>query len=760
MPDPRLDILLIESDPAEASRCKEMLSQDRQPEYSVHHLQSLAQGLTLLQSRKFDLVLVDLGLPEQRGASALTVRERFPGIPIIALSAHDDAETALRLLHSDIQDYLVKPDIVPSLLLRSLRHAIQRKRDLQALRESERRYRTLFNEIDEGFCIIQMIFDENGVPADYLFLETNPSFERQSGLSRVKGKRMRELIPEHDEHWFEIYGHTALTGESARFQQCSEKLQRWFDVYAFRFGAPEDRHVAVLFDDITERKRAEERVRESQSKFSQAFQAAPVLFSISSMPEGRYVEVNEEFTRTLGVDRDQAIGRTPLELGLWERPGDRELLVSMLREDKKVRNFETRLRSKLGSVVIGLISAELIEIEGREHFLTITRDITEQRKAEEERTRLAQIVESSDDGIIGKTPEGIITSWNKGAQRIYGYQAEEVLGHHISILAPPDAPDEVPMILEKVRRGESITRLETTRVRKDGGLITVALTISPITDDNGAIIGASTIARDISEHRLAEQEIARLNASLAARAAELETANRDLEAFNYTVAHDLRRPLNVVTSYCQAISALYGDRLPREGQDFVQGAYDGALRMNRLIEALLDFSRLAQVQPRRETVNLSELAQEVAQELRLSEPGREVDFRIGERITAQGDRNLLRMVLDNLIGNAWKYTSMRDSALIELYATQLDAEPVYCVRDNGAGFHAADAELLFAPFVRLPGAQEFGGFGIGLATVERIIKRHGGKVWAEAEPDQGATFCFVLPAGEGSTDTKEGERCH
>jgi signal transduction histidine kinase len=187
-----------------------------------------------------------------------------------------------------------------------------------------------------------------------------------------------------------------------------------------------------------------------------------------------------------------------------------------------------------------------------------------------------------------------------------------------------------------------------------------------------------------------------------------------------------------------------GDQLQKECKDYVQGAYDGTLRMNRLIEALLDFSRLARVEPRRETVNLSDLAHEVAQELRRAEPERRVDFRIAEDIAGTGDANLLRVVLDNLLGNAWKYTDMREVAVIEFNVDDSNGKPVYLVRDNGPGFDMADADQLFAPFQRLPGAGERRGFGIGLATVARIIERHGGKVWAEGVPDKGATFYFTL----------------
>jgi light-regulated signal transduction histidine kinase (bacteriophytochrome) len=166
--------------------------------------------------------------------------------------------------------------------------------------------------------------------------------------------------------------------------------------------------------------------------------------------------------------------------------------------------------------------------------------------------------------------------------------------------------------------------------------------------------------------------------------------------------------------------------------------------MDRLIEALLNFSRLAHIEPSRKTVNLSAMAQEVAVELQQRQPERQVVFRIAEGISADGDSALLRVVLNNLLGNAWKYTGMQEKAVIEFGATEIESNPVFFVRDNGAGFDMADADKLFTPFQRLPGNEEFRGFGIGLASVERIIRRHGGRVWAKGEPDKGATFWFTL----------------
>ena len=224
---------------------------------------------------------------------------------------------------------------------------------------------------------------------------------------------------------------------------------------------------------------------------------------------------------------------------------------------------------------------------------------------------------------------------------------------------------------------------------------------------------------------------------------DLEAANVELEAFNFTVAHDLRTPLSVVLGYCEAVRELYGDRLDEQGRRYLQESCDGTLRMHRLINALLNFSRISYVEPRREPVDLTELADEVAQGLRISEPGRSVRFRIAEGISALTDANLARVVLENLLGNAWKYTARREEAVIEFGAMMQNGEQVYFVRDNGIGFDQQSADKLFLPFQRLSGGREARGFGIGLATVERIVRRQGGRIWAEGEPGKGAGFYFT-----------------
>jgi light-regulated signal transduction histidine kinase (bacteriophytochrome) len=263
-------------------------------------------------------------------------------------------------------------------------------------------------------------------------------------------------------------------------------------------------------------------------------------------------------------------------------------------------------------------------------------------------------------------------------------------------------------------------------------------------DETGRAVRFVGTTLDISERKHAEKKIEELDTNLAERAGELALANQELEAFNYTVAHDLRNPLNVVSSYCQVIRELCGNQLDMKCKEYLQEAYNGTLRMNRLIGDLLKFSQLARAELHRETIDLSAMAWAVIAELKQAEPGRRVEFRIADGVGADGDANLLRVVLDNLLGNAWKYTAKREKAVIEFGLTKIDGKAAWFVRDNGEGFDMADSEKLFTPFQRLSGTTEYKGFGIGLATVERIIRRHGGRIWAEGEPGNGATFYFTL----------------
>jgi light-regulated signal transduction histidine kinase (bacteriophytochrome) len=263
-------------------------------------------------------------------------------------------------------------------------------------------------------------------------------------------------------------------------------------------------------------------------------------------------------------------------------------------------------------------------------------------------------------------------------------------------------------------------------------------------DDQGKTISMHGISLDITSRKRAEDKIEQLNSKLAERAADLESANAELGAFNHTVSHDLRQPLSIINSACQAIELMNHDKLDEDSKGCLKIAINGVTLMSNLIETLLKFSNSAHSVMRQEIVQLDIIANILAANLRMTEPERQVTFRIAEGLTAIGDPELLYIVLDNLIGNAWKYTGRQKQAVIDLGSTEHNGTTTYFVRDNGPGFSMADAEKLFIPFNRLPGTAEFIGHGIGLATVDRIIRRHNGKLWAEAVPGSGATFYFTL----------------
>jgi signal transduction histidine kinase len=260
----------------------------------------------------------------------------------------------------------------------------------------------------------------------------------------------------------------------------------------------------------------------------------------------------------------------------------------------------------------------------------------------------------------------------------------------------------------------------------------------------GIFVGASRLRDTIRQRDRAEQEIVDLNRDLLSMTAELETSNQELESFCSTVSHDLRSPLMCISGYCQLLQQLPAERHMEECGEFSGIIFNQARRMDKLIDTLLDFSRVSRGEFARETVDLSGIAEGVAMELQLASPHRSAQFRIAAGVTADGDPELLRVVLQNLLGNALKYTGKREDALIQFGAREEDAKTVYFVRDNGIGFDKEQSGRMFEAFSRLSNSDEFEGNGIGLATVKRIINRHGGRIWCEGELGKGACFYFTL----------------
>ncbi len=509
----------------------------------------------------------------------------------------------------------------------------------------------------------------------------------------------------------------------------------------------------------------------------------------------------------------------------------------------------------------------------------VTVDITERKQAEEIRSFLVAIVESTDDAVIGKNMEGKVVSWNPAAERVYGYSPSEILGKPITMIVSPDRPQEEPDILEAIRQGQT-RHYETVRIRKDRRPIEVSLTVSPIKNARGQIIGISSISRDITktrraqlelerqatvlreqaqmlnlanvmardleghiilwntgmekmygwtkkealgrishellrtefpqsqeeirqrlfkynnwegdlihyrkdgqklivtsqwvlhtdaagraaaileinnditERKRAEEQILQLNAELEhrveERTAQLTAANKELEAFTYSVAHDLRAPLRHIDAFTKILNEDFAACLPPEAQRYLENICKGSRNMSRLVDDLLNLARVGRQELRHQPASLNTLVSEVLADLKRETVGRNIEWRINPLPNVQGDSGLLKQVFANLLANAAKYTRPREVAIIDIGTTEMNGDTAFFVRDNGVGFNMKYADKLFGVFQRLHRAEEFEGTGVGLATVERIIRRHGGRVWAEASVGQGATFYFTLPGNPTS----------
>ncbi|HYL78104.1 MAG TPA: PAS domain S-box protein [Bryobacteraceae bacterium] len=368
----------------------------------------------------------------------------------------------------------------------------------------------------------------------------------------------------------------------------------------------------------------------------------------------------------------------------------------------------------------------------------VFRNITERRRADAAIRLLASIVESSDDAIISKSMDGIVTSWNKGAERIFGYTPEEMVGQSILAIAAPDRADEMPQILERIRRGERIDHYQTVRRGKRGNLIHVSLSVSPVLDSAGRIVGASKIARDVTDRVVAEQSILR-NADRLAR------SNADLQQFTYAASHDLQEPLRTIVTFTQMLAERYQGKMDAQTTQYVEFIISAATRMSALISDLLNYSRLSQHDdaPFKE-VPLSDIVNWAAYNLQMAIQDSGATLDAGPLPSVWANQTQMIQLFQNLLSNAIKYRS-QDAPSIRIGAEQKGEEWIVSVCDNGVGVAPEYREYIFGVFKRLHG-QQFPGTGVGLAICKGIVERHGGRIWVESAEGQGSIFRFSIPA--------------
>jgi PAS domain S-box-containing protein len=544
------------------------------------------------------------------------------------------------------------------------------------------------------------------------------------------------------------------------------------------------RHVMTSLTEITELIEARDALRRSEERFRKMFELGPIAMSITRLADGQVLDINETMERLLGHRRAEAVGGSTLTMAVWESAADRDAIVAQIRAGGRVAGQEVRLRSREGSTFDVQLWAERMDLEGEPCMLAALVNVTEQKR---ERALLLDIAK----GVSAESGEALLRSLVGHLQRLTGADLAlvgEIRGEHVQTLAvvrdgvpaanfrydlqgspcqaaangSPEAvcffPDRVADLFpdDKALAQAGIRGYLGSCLRDAGGQpigIVNALRRTPYesterTEAPFRIFAAR--ARAELQRLRDDREIRALNDTLEQRVQlrtqQLNEANEELRAFSYSVSHDLRAPLRAINGFASILNEDAGHKLSEGERGLLERCIAASRRMGELIDDLIGLARVGQRELDARPADLTALAREVATSVAALHPERHVEIAVQPGLTATCDRDLLRIVFDNLLGNAWKFTGRRSDARVEVGEEDTPEGPAFFVRDNGAGFDARYASQLFRPFQRLHSENEFPGTGIGLATVARVVARHGGRIWAESQPGHGATFRFTLGA--------------
>ncbi len=494
--------------------------------------------------------------------------------------------------------------------------------------------------------------------------------------------------------------------------------------------------------DISEQKQAEDALSASEEKYRSIFEGANDGIIACDLTTGKFLFANERFSALTGYSREEIV-----KLGVKDIHPEKDLpfVLNEFNEiagGKKTETREIPVLTKDKNVIYCDISSSFL---GETILIGFFRNVTERKRAEEALIQAKEEWErtfaSVPDMIALLDNNHSIIRVNESMAKCLGCKPDECIGMkcYEAVHGTTSPPDFCPHSRTIKDGREHVQEIHEEHLGMD-----LLVTTTPLFDEQGQMTGSVHVAHDISGRKRAEQERERLLEELKKSNTELAAVNKELEAYSYTISHDLRAPLRSIEGFSRAIMEDYADKLDATGRDYFLRVTSASRRMMQLIDALLTMSRLTQSEIKEKVVNLSDAVNVIAHELTQSQPERIVEFVIAKKVSANGDPDMLRIVLENLLNNAWKFTSKHPAARIEFGVTRIDDKDVYFVRDDGAGFDMQFADKLFNPFRRFHAEAEFPGLGIGLATTQKIITRHGGKIWAESAPEKGATFYFTL----------------
>lgn len=404
---------------------------------------------------------------------------------------------------------------------------------------------------------------------------------------------------------------------------------------------------------------------------------------------------------------------------------------------KQVPPIDIIIRKIDGTYLDASIASTPVYYHAIPHIITILRDISERKKTEEVRSRLASIVLNSNDAIYGISLDGTIQSWNPGAERLFGYREREIIGLSASILSPEHNLNVVNHFFDKLERGEKIESYETKQIKKDKTIIDSSITVSLIRESSGITIGASAIVRDITYKKRVEQELRRY-------AEELALSNEELYVFSYAASHDLQEPLRTIQAFINLLKEKHKKKISKEVDELIESAEDGVIRMYRLITDFLMYSRVGSQAAVMEPTDCNAALKDALSNLEVTIKESKAVIKHLTLPKIRGNLVQMTQVFQNLISNAIKYQGEKKPH-IEISAERKDCEWLFAVKDNGIGIEQWFSERIFIVFQKLHDHKKYPGSGIGLALCKRVIEKHGGKIWFESEIDKGTTFFFTLP---------------